>query len=139
VKPVVCDASILVAFILPDELSSAADALVAKAQHEQTTLITAAHAALDLGEALNRAQRRGRITAEAWEAALTILEAIRLQYLHLDLSARGAVVAGAQESSLATMRHVFFQRIGGRVANADTDLAATANRFGALWDISSST
>jgi len=138
VKPVVCDASILVAFILPDELSSAADALVAEAQREQTTLLTAAHAALELGEALNRAQRRGRISAEVLETALAILEALPLHYLPLDLTTREvSVVAAREELSCYDAAYLLLaHRVGGHLATADAALAAAARRSGVLWDFS---
>ena len=132
VTPVVCDASIILAFILPDEYSAAADALVTAARSGMTRLLTAAHAALEIGEGLNRAQRRGRVTGATWDTALAILEELPLQYLTLDLSTREVSTAAARvELSCYDAAYLLLaQRVGGRLATADAGLAAASARAG---------
>ncbi len=133
--PVVCDASLLVAFILPDERSPIADAVVLAAERGDVALLTAAHAALEVGEALNRARRRGRVSHEAWQAAIGILAALPLQALPLDLS-MSEICSTAEREQLSCYDAAYLllaQRLAGRLATADGALATAADRHGIQW------
>lgn len=124
-----------VAFIHPDERSRIADALALAAERGEVALFTAAHAALEVGEALNRARRRGRVTDEAWRAAIDILAALPLQTLASDLILHETCTT-AERKRLSCHDAAYLllaQRLAGRLATADGALAAAADRHGIQW------
>lgn len=131
---VVADASICGAWILPDEASDRAEALLERLVAGQSQLVVPALWWYELTNLVQMAQRRGRLTVRDGQAALRALEALPSPACDMpDGPARQRIGTLARQHALTAYDAAYLeiaQRLGLPLLTADRSLEKAAQQLG---------
>ena len=133
-KPTVIDASASAAWVLPDEFSDAAKDLFADACADDGSFRAPQLWTWEMGNLLVMAQRRGRIAANAAEAALHALSLVRMHFDPApDLHRQQQIARLALTHDLTYYDATYLElvlRLNGQLASRDRKLLDVAASCG---------